>query len=262
MRVDLATEVETAGRLVLALAVAGRLDADEALTVRGPAGPLASRPVAMPHDTRMHLVEAPVGRLEATYEATVRTTVARDAPVTDAERLTFSLPSRFCPSDRIGGWAANEFGTGDDAARVLRVVDWVFERTRYEAGTSGPTDDALTPLLTGAGVCRDYAHLVAAILRSLDIPARYVSVYAPGLSPMDAHAVVEAVVDGHWRMVDATRLAPRRSMVRVGTGRDAADVALLTTLGAFTTGPFELQVTATVDPDLPPEDPGALVALP
>ena len=76
-------------------------------------------------------------------------------------------------------------------------------------------------------MCRDYAHLVLALLRARDVPARLVAVYAPGLSPMDFHAVVEAWVDGEWRLLDATGLAPRASMLRIATGRDAADTAFL-----------------------------------
>jgi len=75
-------------------------------------------------------------------------------------------------------------------ARIWRVSHWM--------GT-GPT------LLAGAGVCRDYAHLVIAVLRAVNVPARLVSVYAPGCQPMDFHAVAEAYVDGQWRVVDATR---------------------------------------------------------
>ena len=78
-------------------------------------------------------------------------------------------------------------------------------------------------LLAGAGVCRDYAHLVVALLRAVNVPARLVSVYAPGVYPMDFHAVAEAFVEGQWRVVDATLLAPRQSLVRITTGRDTAD---------------------------------------
>jgi transglutaminase-like putative cysteine protease len=73
--------------------------------------------------------------------------------------------------------------------------------------------------LAGAGVCRDYAHLVIASLRALSVPARLVAVYAPGCQPMDFHAVAESFVDGAWRVVDATCLAPRQSMVRIATER-------------------------------------------
>jgi hypothetical protein len=85
-------------------------------------------------------------------------------------------------------------------------------------------------------------------------------VYAPGLSPMDFHLVVETAIDGHWRVWDATRLAPRQSLIRIATGRDAADTALATTLsGALTvTG---MQITAVAPGDLPTDDHAGLVTL-
>ncbi|MCU1431545.1 MAG: transglutaminase [Actinotalea sp.] len=76
-------------------------------------------------------------------------------------------------------------------------------------------------------MCRDFAHLTTCLLRAMDVPARLAAVSAPGLSPMDVHAVVEGYVDGGWWVVDATHLAPRRSMLRISTGRDAADTAFL-----------------------------------
>ena len=88
------------------------------------------------------------------------------------------------------------------------MTRWVHGRLIYLGGSSGPSDDAVDTLLRGEGVCRDYAHLVLALLRARDVPARLVAVYAPGLSPMDFHAVVEAWVDGAWRVVDATGPGP------------------------------------------------------
>jgi transglutaminase-like putative cysteine protease len=115
-------------------------------------------------------------------------------------------------------------------------------------------------LLLRQGVCRDYAHLVIALLRALDIPARLAAVYAPGLEPMDFHAVAEALVGGQWRVVDATLLAPRASLIRIATGRDAADTAFMSTYG----GAVELmdtEVTATIDGALPSDDVNALVSI-
>lgn len=259
--VELSAEIQTAGELALCLAVADHLDADDAVSVTGANGPIESRLLSMPHGTRMHVVDAPLGDLSVRYTARVPAGPAPATEVTAADRLTYVLPSRYCPSDTLGGWARSEFAAAsDDTARALRVVEWVNARTAYTPGSTGPTDDALVPFLTGQGVCRDYAHLVVTVLRSLDIPARYVSVYAPGLDPMDGHAVVEVALDGQWHVVDATRLAPRRSLVRVGTGRDAADVALMTTLGAAIGAPL-LTVLATADPVLPVEDPAELVTL-
>ena len=100
-------------------------------------------------------------------------------------------------------------------------------RLDYVPGSSDPIDGAVDTLLAGRGVCRDYAHLVVALLRAVNVPARLVAVYAPGCQPMDFHAVAEAFVDGQWRVVDATCLAPRQTMVRISTGRDAADTAFL-----------------------------------
>lgn len=157
--------------------------------------------------------------------------------------------------------AAAELGHLVTAAeRATGAAAWVGSRLAYVAGSSGPTDGAVETLLAGAGVCRDFAHLVVGLLRALDVPARLVSVYAPGLQPMDFHAVAEALVDGRWCVVDATLLAPRRSLVRIATGRDAADTAFLTTSGGEVR--FEaVYVSAVVDGDLPADDPTELVSL-
>ena len=148
----------------------------------------------------------------------------------ESDLLEYRRPSRYCPSDKLLATAAREFGDiGDDAKLVAAVTAWVHDRLIYTSGSSGPTDDAVDTLLLGEGVCRDYAHLVLSLLRARDVPARLAAVYAPGLDPMDFHAVVEAWVDGAWRLVDATGLAPRESMLRIATGRDAADTAFMTT---------------------------------
>jgi transglutaminase-like putative cysteine protease len=98
-----------------------------------------------------------------------------------------------------------------------------------------------------------------ALLRALGVPARLVAVYAPGLDPMDFHAVAEAWVDDAWHVVDATTLAPRSTLLRIATGRDAADTAFLTvTRGGAALASME--VTATADA-LPDDDLDRLVAL-
>ena len=142
---------------------------------------------------------------------------------------------------------------------LTAVTLWVWERLSYVPGSSLVTDGAARTLMARRGVCRDYAHLVIALLRALDVPARMVSVYAPGLSPMDFHAVAEAFVDGKWWIVDATRLAPRQSMVRIATGRDAADIAFLTNHWADLTL-TTLEVLAIVD-NLPTDDSQQLLQL-
>jgi transglutaminase-like putative cysteine protease len=174
--------------------------------------------------------------------------------VTPAEWATALRPSRYCPSDQLEGFASTEFDRNAPRAELVpAVAGWVHRRLVYTSGASRPVDTAVDTLLAGQGVCRDYAHLTITMLRALEIPARLVAVYAPGLSPMDFHAVVEADVDGTWCVVDATRLAPTSSLVRICSGRDAADTAFLTTLGGVAR--FEtMTVTATTAGSLPAPD--------
>ena len=127
----------------------------------------------------------------------------------------------------------------------------------YDGSASRPVDSSLDTLLTGRGVCRDYAHLVITILRALDIPPRFVSVNAPGLWPMDFHALAEVAVDGVWQVYDATRLAPAPSLLRIATGRDAADTAFLSIEGGVAMMTWT-EVWAYSDGDLPANVPTAL----
>jgi transglutaminase-like putative cysteine protease len=209
---------------------------------------------------RVHLASPPAGRLVIDYTATV----AGDADlvvVTDADRVIYRRPSRYAESDRLGPIAQAEFAGITDPAELLAAVSsWVGSRLRYVPGSSGPTDGAVDTMLQRQGVCRDYAHLVVALLRGLDVPARLCAVYAPGLYPMDFHAVAEAAIGDTWQVVDATLLAPRSSLLRIATGRDAADTAFLSTYG----GGVELlesEVTATIDGALPTDNVGQLATI-
>ncbi len=260
VRANLCLPVDEPGEVVVSLAVAGHLPAEESLTAQGPGGPVDLRTIDTDHGTRLHLVDAPAGDLALSYDVAVRLPSSPVHEVTDAERYTYLLPSRYCPSDVLGGFATAELAGENDADTARRIMTWIHGRTAYAPGSTGPTDDALVPLHRAAGVCRDFAHLGITLCRALGMPARYVSVYAPGLDPMDAHAVVEVAVDGQWRVFDPTRLAPRTSLVRIGTGRDAADVAVTSSLGAEVGAP-SFDVVATVDPHLPNDDPDALVTL-
>lgn len=144
--------------------------------------------------------------------------------------LPYLLPSRFCPSDRFQRFAQREFArAGDGVARVMSILDWVHDHIDYVAGTSNAETTAAETFMTRAGVCRDFTHLTISLCRALSIPARAVSAYAFALQPPDFHAVAEVYLEGAWWLVDATRLAPVEGMVRIAHGRDAADIAFLTT---------------------------------
>lgn len=217
--------------------------------------------VEFEHGTRAEVFTLPPGEHRVTYHAERALAEPEPEPVTLADVAVFTRPSRYCPSDRVAGLvppaALKAKGT---KGKVDAIVRNVHERLSYVVGSSRPTDDAVDTLLAGEGVCRDFAHVCVTLCRFLDIPARYVGVYAPGLSPMDFHAVFEAGIDGHWYVFDATRLAPRQTMLRISTGRDAADTSFLATLGC------ELDflgstVFATTDAALPVDDGTGLVVL-
>ncbi|MDW3217540.1 MAG: transglutaminase family protein [Acidimicrobiales bacterium] len=199
------------------------------------------------------------GRLVLDYTATIDGTAGPE-PVADADWVRFIQPSRYCESDRLGGFARGQFAGLAGIELVLAVADWVRGNIHYVPGASRPTDGAVATFLAREGVCRDFSHLAVSLLRANDLPARVVAVYAPGLSPMDFHAVTEVLLDGRWIVVDPTGLAPRQSMVRIATGHDAAATAFMTSVGGQVdlTG---IAVSAVVSPDLPTDDGREILAL-
>jgi transglutaminase-like putative cysteine protease len=259
---QLEVEVTAATTLEFQVAVARLpgLDIQESLSITLNGNPIEAREIIGPHQTRIHSLEVEQGTVQLSYSATVAGE-AEPAPVSDIDVITYLRPSRYAEADKFFGFAATEFGQYTDSATLLeKVAAWVGARLDYVPGSSDPIDGAADTLLAGAGVCRDYAHLVIALLRALNVPARLVAVYPPGCDPMDFHAVAEAFVDGEWRVVDATCLAPRQSMVRIATGRDAADTAFLDNhKGSINLN--NMMVTAYVDGELPIDSIDHLVSL-
>jgi transglutaminase-like putative cysteine protease len=241
-------ELETAGtsNLVLGVAVAAReLISAEQLTIVLDGSPIEPEELVDRHGTRLHRFVADAGRMTIDYSAEL-TGQLEPAKVDPLDLVVYLRPSRYCESDSLTPTARSEFAGLSGAALLTAVGDWVHDRLRYVPGSSRVTDGAVGTMLSREGVCRDYAHLVIALLRAIDVPARLAAVYAPGLSPMDFHAVAEAYVDGGWQVVDATGLAPRQSLVRISTGRDAADTAFLTNHWADLTL-NDLRITAVTD---------------
>ncbi|MDR6789329.1 transglutaminase-like putative cysteine protease [Sphingomonas sp. BE138] len=181
------------------------------------------------------------GRLVARYTATVtidRAVVRLDElPATPAARLPaatipYLLPSRYCEADRFDHFVRRTFGGLSGGALAVALADWV--RTNLEYAPAPLGGGALHTFAERRGVCRDYAHLLVALARAAGIPARCVSVYAPGVDPPDFHAVAEVWLDGAWHLLDATGMARADEMARVGVGRDATDIAFMTIFGAAT----------------------------
>jgi len=151
------------------------------------------------------------------------------------DTVRYLMPSRFCPSDQFQSFAAAEFGALEAGAKIVAMRDWVNSAITYTPGASNAQTTAIDTFVQRQGVCRDFAHVMISLARAATIPARFVSVYAPDVTPQDFHAVAEIFLDGTWHLVDATGMAPADSIARIGVGADAAEVAFLT---AF--GPIEL----------------------
>jgi transglutaminase-like putative cysteine protease len=153
----------------------------------------------------------------------------QDLPVS---QLPFLLPSRYCESDRLGGFAAElvrDITPG--YLQVKKICDWIQENLPYTPGSSVQPLSALEVRQQGNGVCRDLAHLAIALVRGLSIPARFVVGYLCGLVPQDMHAWLEVFVGGRWYTFDPSQSPTTGGRVVVAYGRDAADVAITDQFG-------------------------------
>lgn len=186
---------------------------------------------------------AGVGRFTAQYNAVVEIdravpdleplglTLARDLP---GLVLPYLLPSRYVESHLFETFVHREFGHLVGGAKVIAMRDWIMRELSYVPGSSDGHTTAKDTFVRHEGVCRDYAHLMAAFARAALIPARLVSAYAPGVTPPDFHAVVEVWLDGGWHLIDATGMATAHEIARVAIGRDATDIAFMTVFGTAT----------------------------
>lgn len=190
----------------------------------------------------------PPGELVLRYDAAVAVPDEPDADAAGApqlpveevpgEVLHFTLPSRYCLSDRLMGMAWELFGqTEPSGRRVQAICDWIHDNIQFQYGTSDPLTTSADVLEQRKGVCRDFAHLAISFCRSLNIPARYVFGYLPDLyvkppdHAMDFAAWMEVYLGGRWWTFDPRNNARRVGRVLIGRGRDALDVAMLTTFG-------------------------------
>ncbi|HVO89770.1 MAG TPA: transglutaminase family protein [Casimicrobiaceae bacterium] len=170
-----------------------------------------------------------------------------------ASVLHFMMPSRYCQTDQVQALAWREFGhIPPGYAQAFAVAQWVGARTRFQVGTSGIGTSCLETLDNGVGVCRDFAHLTIAILRALNYPARFVTGVDygadPALGPPDFHAYAEAFIGERWYLFDATGISPLTGLIRIGTGRDAADVSFATMFGNVRSGMPIVSFSAVDDP--------------
>ncbi len=199
------------------------------------------------------------GRFEVDYSATVE--VDRLVPAIDTlaalephdlpgEAIEYLLASRYCEVERLQSFVGSRFEATAGGARIAAIRDWIAENFSYVAGSSDASTTATDSFVERRGVCRDYAHVLIAMARASAIPARYVSAYAPGVTPPDFHALAEVFLadptiahGGAWYLVDATAMANPAETVKIGVGRDAADVSFMTVFGEAEFGDKEVSVS-------------------
>lgn len=212
--------------------------------------------------------DAKPGPLKISYRASVQRgqpVVPPDLQETPVNQvpddvLHYLMPTRYCESDLLSRAAQQLFGDlPPGIGRVQAIVDWIHDSITYQPGTSDSTTTACEVFVQRAGVCRDFAHLGITFCRALNIPARLVVGYVFfDEPPQDFHAVFEAWLGGQWVLFDPTRMAPVDRIVRVGTGRDAKDVAFCTIFGAVRMTQKQLTIREVQDAQLtPPVQPQA-----
>lgn len=171
---------------------------------------------------------------------------ADDLAALPGEVLEYLFPSRYCPVDTMHAAAVDMFGHLTGGAAVEAVRDWIATHLAYVPGASHGGTTALDTFHAREGVCRDYAHLLIALVRGLGIPARMVSAYSPDVIPQDFHALAQVWLAGDWHLVDATGMADPATTAIIGVGRDAADIAFLTIFGAATLNEQMVEVAKVV----------------
>lgn len=207
---------------------------------------------------RLLRVLLPAGRTEFRHDAVLLTSPAYDldgvenAAVVPPEQLPadvlrYTLPSRYCESDKLINFAWEKFGNLPLGwPRVKAVSNWVHENIEYRFGSGAPDLSAIDIFNRGFGVCRDFAHLTTALCRALNIPTRYVTGHLPDIgyidpgTAMDFHAYAEVFLGGRWFAVDARYNVPRIGRVKISHGLDAVDCAISTSFGQIRLSHFEV----------------------
>lgn len=166
----------------------------------------------------------------------------------DPSIFPYLFPSRYCQSDKLFRFANKMFGgMSNPFEQVLAIVDWINSNVVYLSGSTNSETSAYDTVTELAGVCRDFAHVGIALCRALTIPARYFTGYAYQLNPPDFHACFEAYIGNRWILFDATKLAPLNGIIKIATGRDAADTAIASIFGNVQCESIQVECRAMED---------------
>ncbi|MDQ0504131.1 transglutaminase-like domain-containing protein [Xanthobacter agilis] len=209
-----------------------------------------------------HVIKAPAGRLTMHTDFVIRDSgqpdpLAPDAPQHELDELPvdvlmFLLGSRYCETDRLSNIAWSLFGhTPKGWPRVQAICDFVHNHITFNYAHASPLKTAFDAYTQRRGVCRDFAHLAVTLCRCMNIPARYCTGYLgdigvpPDPAPMDFSAWFEAYLGGRWYTFDARHNSPRIGRILMARGRDATDVAIVTSFGLSTLSSFKVVTAET-----------------
>jgi len=198
---------------------------------------------------------APAGGVSLRGSALVRDSGLADAVAPDAQQLPidqlpdevllYLMASRYCETDKLTDIAWSLFGnTRPGWQRVAAICGFVHDHVTFGYQHAHHMKSALDVYQQRTGVCRDFAHLALTFCRCMNIPARYCTGYMgdigipPEPDPMDFSGWFEAYLSGQWYTFDARHNHPRIGRILMGTGRDAADVALTTSFGRMNLAKF------------------------
>jgi len=207
-------------------------------------------------DNICHVIRAPAGRLKISTQLLVRDNGEPDPVDSRAaqssletlpvDTLAYLLGSRYCETDRLTDIAWSTFGKLKGWALVQAICGFVHERVAFGYQYASPAKTAWDVYNERRGVCRDFAHLAITFCRCMNVPARYCTGYLgdigvpPDPEPMDFSAWFEAYLGGRWHTFDARHNTPRIGRILMAKGRDATDVAIVTSFGPCTLKGFKV----------------------
>ena len=214
------------------------------------------------------------GRNELFYDAMVAVSSEREdsgtfepsvpVPELPSDILRYTLPSRYCDSDKLMDFAWKHFGhINSGHERLQAICDWVHNNIEYRYGSGSPHLSASDILERRYGICRDFAHTGIALCRAFNMPARYVSGHLPEIGHIDSgtggdfHAYGEVYLGQNWYIFDPRFNYPRIGRIKLSHGLDAVDGAFATIYGeaklvyfevwAYQVNPHEVSIGDPID---------------
>jgi transglutaminase-like putative cysteine protease len=221
-----------------------------------------------------HVIHAPVGPLSLSADFLIQDSGATDDVAPDAEQhdleklpvdtLVYLLGSRYCETDRFTTIAWSEFGKVQRGWPMVQAIcDYVHGQIKFGYEHASPTKTAWDAHVERRGVCRDFAHLAITLCRCMNVPARYCTGYLGDIgvpidpAPMDFSAWFEVYLGGRWYTFDARYNTPRIGRILMARGRDATDVAIVTSFGPCTLTRFKV-----ITDEITSADPASVASLP